>query len=829
MQSHDDQTPTLEAASHVPFIRKASAWVMLGAAVALVVVGVAMPDYAMRLTGFAFAALIAAWSLRALNRGRGRQAAQLMVYGVWTATTLSAVLNGGLASPAIAVPPVTVLLAGWLLGTRSALSLAALSLFAYLLMGVGAAAGLLRPPPLPPTAWLMLVHTLVLGVASALAATLSRGFAARLDESRRLSSSLEARLADIASRDRVLAARNLLHNALLDSQSAAGIGLFIVANGRVAFANPAACLIYGRDEAAMLAIPHFIELVHPDDQQRVLLNHQRRLAGENFGNRYDIAIVTAAGERRQVEITASRMADAEQLAVLVVMVDVTERKRAEAALRLSEQRFRSMAEQSADWVWSMNLALEHTYTNRRVAASLGRSDQGMATIDHSELLHAQDLPLFYRTFEQAVRQRRGWLNVKLRWRHADGSLRVFESSATPVFDAAGELCGFQGIDRDITERSEAERALAESRARFMDLVNTTDGIVWEADAQTLAYSFVSHKAERLLGYPVADWYQPGFWAAHLHADDREQALAYCAACTARLEPHQFEYRFVASDGREVWLHDIVTVVAEDGRPKLLRGLMVDITDRKAAESRLREANDRLEERVAAKTAELREALRELEAFTYSASHDLRTPLRGIEGFSTLLLMDYEEQLDAQGRDYLRRIRRGAQRLAHLIDGMLDLSRLTRREIAKSGTDLSVVAANVIEELRLREPLPLTVVSIAPGMRARCDAELMRSVLTNLIDNAWKFTRGTAAPVIEVGFSTTPAGRVYHVRDNGAGFDMKHADKLFQPFHRLHGPGEFEGSGIGLASVARIIHRHGGRVWAEAAPGAGASFYFTLGD
>lgn len=249
--------------------------------------------------------------------------------------------------------------------------------------------------------------------------------------------------------------------------------------------------------------------------------------------------------------------------------------------------------------------------------------------------------------------------------------------------------------------------------------------------------------------------------------------------------------------------------------------------RREAERRLAEMNVRLEERVRERTADLAAAYRELEAFAYSVSHDLRAPLRALDGFSLALLEDYGEALDETGQDYLRRIRAAAQRMAALIDDLLTLSRVSRREMAVAEVDLGALARQALADLRAAEPGRRVRARVAGGLTARGDPHLLEVALRNLLDNAWKFTRGREDARITVGARRRGGETVYYVRDNGAGFDPRYADKLFVPFQRLHDAAEFPGTGIGLATVQRIVHRHGGRVWAEGGPGRGATFYFTL--
>lgn len=221
------------------------------------------------------------------------------------------------------------------------------------------------------------------------------------------------------------------------------------------------------------------------------------------------------------------------------------------------------------------------------------------------------------------------------------------------------------------------------------------------------------------------------------------------------------------------------------------------------------------------------AAKELESFSYSVSHDLRAPLRAIDGFSQAIAEDEAERLSPKGLDYLRRVRAAAQRMAELIDDMLRLSRVSRAEFKKERVDLAQIAASVIADLRRADPDRAVTFVIADEIPAEADARLIKITLENLLGNAWKFTSKTSSPRIEIGIEETDGERVYTVRDNGAGFDMKYADALFGAFRRLHSDKEFPGTGIGLATVQRIIQRHGGRIWAEAAVGEGATFWFTL--
>ena len=382
--------------------------------------------------------------------------------------------------------------------------------------------------------------------------------------------------------------------------------------------------------------------------------------------------------------------------------------------------------------------------------------------------------------------------------------------------------------RDITERKRTEKQLKASFKEISDLKAALDehAIVATTDAHgKITYvndkfcTISKYSREELLGQDhriIKSGHHPkeffhNLWTTITHG-----------------RVWHGEIKNKAKDGSFYWVDaTIVPFLNEQGNPRQYVAIRTDITARKQAEEQIRELNMKLEQRVVARTAELAAANKELEAFCYSVSHDLRAPLRGLDGFSQALLEDYGGKLGAEGKHLLQRIRAGTQRMGYLIDGLLNLSRVSRSELHREPVNLSGLANDVADELRERDPQRNVALRIAENLTADGDPQLLRIVLENLLGNAWKYTAKRPQAAIEFGLSRDNGHSSFFVRDDGVGFDMQYVDKLFTPFQRLHAMNEFPGTGVGLATVQRIIHRHGGRVWAQAEINKGATFHFTL--
>lgn len=394
-------------------------------------------------------------------------------------------------------------------------------------------------------------------------------------------------------------------------------------------------------------------------------------------------------------------------------------------------------------------------------------------------------------------------------------------------DTDGSAQRLVGCSLDISKQKEVEAALRTSEERFRLAAEAVEGVVYEVDVRDGRVTSTGRLLQRLgLGEAMALTREA--WTELLHPDDRASATErYEQLLRARTGTMEAEYRVRNAQGEYHHLLDRMLIRCNaSGEPERVVGCAVDITSQKEAKHQILQLNAELEQRVEERTAALQVAVEELEAFTYSVSHDLRAPLRHVGGFTDLLRARLKEP-DPQVQRYLETIAGATARMAEMIDKLLALSRVGRGEMHPSAVDLGELVAEVREELAptLDDRMVEWRVGKLPVLRA--DRALLRGAMQNLLANAVKFTAGRAPAVIEVAARGGKREHEIVVRDNGAGFDMRYVNKLFGVFQRLHAPGEFEGTGIGLASVRRIINRHGGRVWAQGKPGAGAEFHFTL--
>jgi signal transduction histidine kinase len=372
------------------------------------------------------------------------------------------------------------------------------------------------------------------------------------------------------------------------------------------------------------------------------------------------------------------------------------------------------------------------------------------------------------------------------------------------------------------ERHKVEEALSENRRLLQQATQAAGMGVMELNLTTRAIQMTPRTAE-LLGKRADEPLLLDDFSQCVDERDRERLTNSFRTSLEHSRAFSEEFRIVSPERSGRW----VKLDASALPGERVSGVLRDITESKLAEIRLRKLNEGLEALVSERTNELHESLKELESYSYSVAHDLRSPLRAISGLSTILMENHKEQLNTEGAELLTRISDKTKEMGNLIDAMLNLSRISKTMPMMMEVDLSLLASEIIEQQQEATPERTAEVTISPNMKAECDVTLVRSVLDNLLRNAWKFSARQEVTRIEVGHTAYPGEAVFFVRDNGCGFDMAQADQLFSPFKRLHSQREYKGTGVGLSIVQRIAARHGGRVWAEAARDQGATFFFTL--
>lgn len=494
----------------------------------------------------------------------------------------------------------------------------------------------------------------------------------------------------------------------------------------------------------------------------------------------------------------------------------------EAKIRLSEARFRTLLDSAPDAIVIVDKRGRITMVNSQTENWFGYSRDQLIG-EPVEILVPQRFRQVHVSYRNHFATHPGTRpmgeNAELTGQRRDGTEFPVEISLSP--SSIGDEVWVTAIVRDVTTRREIESARLQAQTRLSDLVENLPVGVFRIMGNdishfrevnpTMVEIFAAQSADELMAqtlqtlfYETKDWM---IYQEHIKGKFRTRVL---------------DLHFRKLDGTD-FFGSLTIAAKRAGDEVILDGILEDITERKLQSEHIQTLNEHLANR----SAELEVINRELESFSYSVSHDLRAPLRAMDGFSSTLLTDYGDKLDDRGRDRLLRVRSAAQKMANLIDDLLNLSRVSRTELAWEQVDLTDLARATFAELQQASPQRQVSCHVAENLNATGDRRLLGIVLTNLLNNAWKFTASRNPAVIEVGRDELETEPVFFVRDNGAGFDMAYAGKLFGAFQRLHDAGEFPGTGIGLATVQRVIHKHGGRIWAESAVDSGATFYFTL--
>jgi PAS domain S-box-containing protein len=559
----------------------------------------------------------------------------------------------------------------------------------------------------------------------------------------------------------------------------------------------------------------------PEDWREI---HRRCLAGATERNPGE-AFARQDGTEQWIrwEIQPWHRTDGNIGGIILFSEDITQQKRSEKALCESESRLRLAQQVARVGTFELNWETGINTWTPELEAMYGLKPGEFPGTEGAweRFIHPADREETALQVQQALETGKFEADWRVVW--PDGTVRWLAGRAWVFKDEAGRPSRLIGVNIDITER----RAVEGAARRWQRAFEQAELAIALSDSTAGTFQAVNESFARERGYTVRELI--GSPIAKVISPSAGKALQESAAIADRDGHVSFECEHQRKDGSRFPVRVDLTVIRNQEGGSISRVAFVqDLTKQKHAEQQIRQLNAELEERVRQRTMQLETANRELEAFSYSVSHDLRAPLRGIEGWTSALAEDCGAQLDGPGHRYLDRVQSETRRMRMLIDDLLQLSHVVRAEMRLFPVDLTAAAQSIAARLAESNTGRTIEFSIEQGLAELGDARLLEIALTNLLSNSVKFT-GPGTARIEFGRAACDGHPSYYVRDNGVGFDMAYADKLFQAFQRLHKSSEFPGTGIGLAIVQRVIHRHGGRVWAEAQVGRGATFHFTIGE
>jgi PAS domain S-box-containing protein len=495
-------------------------------------------------------------------------------------------------------------------------------------------------------------------------------------------------------------------------------------------------------------------------------------------------------------------------------------------IRDGRKRFLDTFEHAASGITHVDPRGRLLRANQTFCDMVGYSKTELEQRTFQEITVPEDVGPDMQLLQETLAGHRSSYTLEKRYRHKDGHTVWVQLTVALVRTPEGGPDYFISVVQDLSAQKTAQQALRTSQNLMNQAQKLASIGTWQADLTTGRIGSIT-RGEFLPTFPATDM-SIADMLEMIHPQDRMRVQTLWRQALKGHAAYEIEYR-VRLAGREYW-HAVKAEFERDEQGRALKALGVtqDVTDRKRIELEFQQLNATLEQRIRNRTRALRDAYAELESYSYAVAHDLRSPLRIINGFAQALQED-NPGLSTGGRDHLERIKAASKKMGELIDGLLKLSQYARGEVQRLPVNLSAIATRILEELAASEPNRRVEWTIEADLEALADPPLVEALMQNLLHNAWKYTAGVPGARIGVSACTVDGIRGYCVNDNGAGFDMAHADKLFQPFQRLHQPHEFTGLGIGLATARRIVQRHGGVLRAHSAPGEGAAFSFTLGS
>ncbi len=624
--------------------------------------------------------------------------------------------------------------------------------------------------------------------------------------------------------------------ALVNSSDDAIVGKTL--DGVITTWNPGAEKIFGY--SATEAIGQSTKILFPPEDLAQEAEILMRIGRGELVKHFDTVRVRKDGTRIHVSVSISPVTDHEGriTGASKIARDITERIRAEEALRQSEQNFHTMADAIPHLAWIARADGWIYWYNRRWYDYTGTTPEQMEGWGWQRVHDPVALPNVLDIWQTSIATGKGFEMI-LPLRGSDGLFRSFLTRGVPLKDTQGHVLQWFGTNTDISEQKKAEEEIRQLNATLEKRVqqrtaelNEAQRIAhfgnWYFEVETNVVTW-SEELYRIYGLNPALPPPPYPEHQQLFTPESWQQLTTSFAHTLESgTPYELTLEMVRPDGNPGWMLVRGERVNDaTGNCVGMRGVSLDITERKLADARIQQLNEDLEDRVLQRTAQLEAANKELEAFAYSVSHDLRAPLRGVNGYVSMLQEDCAMLLDAEGKRLLDVVSSEAKRMGRLIDDLLTFSRLGRQKMGRTTINMTSLVRGEFESLTRAEPTSAPRFELETLPEIGGDLPMLRQVFANLLGNAIKFSRPRPSPLIEVGSSYINDEITFHVRDNGVGFDEKYLHKLFGVFQRLHSEEEFEGTGVGLALVQSIIHRHGGKVWAESKPNEGATFYFTL--